>query len=125
MRMVFMAYLTGSMEAVDFYSKAFNAKSNNCFKSADDDDFYAHAEIEINNQTVLAVSEKSYYDMDFANGNNMQFWLTFDDDEALNHAYDILKEKAEIYWPLAPCEWCKAMADLTDKFGIRWLLNIF
>ena len=30
MRMVFMAYISGSMEAVDFYFKAFNAKSNGC-----------------------------------------------------------------------------------------------
>lgn len=125
MRMVFMAYLTGSMEAVDFYYKAFNATSKNCFKSSDDDAFYAHAEIVINDQTVLAISDTSHYDMEFTKGNNMQFWLTFDDEQSLNRAYDVLKEKAEIHWPLAPCEWCKAMADLTDKFGISWILNIF
>ena len=122
-----MAYLTGSIEAVDFYCRAFQAKSN-CFKASDDDDFYAHAEIEINNQTVLAVSEKSHYDKEFikfVNGNNMQFWLTFDDEQSLSRAYGVLKEKAEIHWSLAPCDWSKAMADLTDKFGIRWLLNLF
>ena len=124
MRMVFMAYLTGSIEAVDFYCKAFNTEAH-CFKSRDDDDFYAHAEIVVNDQTVLALSEKSYYDTDFTNGNNMQFWLTFDDEQSLNEAYDVLKEKAEIHYPLGSCEWSRAMADLTDKFGIRWLLNVF
>ena len=57
MRMVFMAYLTGTMQAVDFYCKAFNTENRKCFKAADEDDFYAHAEIIINNQTVLALSE--------------------------------------------------------------------
>lgn len=125
MRMVFMAYLTSSMEAVGFYCKAFNATSKNCFKSSDADAFYVHAEIVINDQTILAISEKSHYDTEFINGSNMEFWLTFDDEQSLNTAYDVLKENAEILSPLAPCEWCNKMVDLIDKFGIRWLLNIF
>lgn len=52
MRTAFMVYLTGSVEAVDFYCKAFNTISRNCFKTSDDDDFYAHAEIVINEQTI-------------------------------------------------------------------------
>ena len=77
MRMVFMAYLTGTIEAVEFYCRAFSATSRNCFKASDNDDFYAHAEIVINDQTVLAISEKAHYDKSFVNGDNMEFWLTF------------------------------------------------
>jgi uncharacterized glyoxalase superfamily protein PhnB len=124
MRAVFMAYLTGTMEAVDFYCKAFNATSRNCFKASDNDDFYAHAEIVINDQIILAISEKEYYNKEFLNGSNMEFWLTFDDDQSLDTAYVVLKESAEIQSPLAPCQWSKKMAALTDKYGINWLLNI-
>jgi len=120
-----MAYITGTIKAVDFYCKAFDAVSKNCFKASDNDDFYAHAEIVMNGQTVLALSEKSHYDKEFTNGDSMEFWLTFDDEQSLNKAYEGLKENAEIHCPLAPCEWCKAMAGLTDKYGIRWLLNVF
>lgn len=123
MRVVFMAYIKGTMEAVDFYCKAFHAQSQNCFKHSDEDDFYAHAEIVINNQAVLAISETAHYDMEFAKGNTMQFWLFFDDEQSLYGAYDILKGKAEIHWALGPGDWCKAVADLTDKYGIRWLLS--
>ena len=56
MRTVFMAYLTGSIEAVDFYCAAFNAEKA-CFKAADEDDFYAHAEIIINGQMVMAICD--------------------------------------------------------------------
>ena len=125
MRTVFMAYITGTMEAVDFYCKAFDAAAESCFKASDGDDFYAHAEIVINGHTVLALSEKAHYDNTFTSGNNMQFWLTFDDEQSLSRAYDVLKEDAEIHQPLAPWEWCKAMADLTDQYGINWLLNVF
>ena len=121
MRMVFMAYLTGSVEAVDFYCKAFNTENKKCFKAADEDDFYAHAEIIINNRTVLALSESNDKDR----GNNMEFWLTFDDEESLKTAYDALREGANIHQALAPCEWSKSMAALTDKYGINWLLNVF
>jgi uncharacterized glyoxalase superfamily protein PhnB len=94
MRTIFMAYIVGSMEAVDFYCKAFGAKSKNCFKHSDDDAFYAHAEIAINEQTVLAISETAHYDTVFTKGNTMQFWLFFNDEESLHRAYDVLKEKA-------------------------------
>lgn len=123
MRTIFMAYIVGSMEAVDFYCKAFDAKSKNCFKHSDDDAFYAHAEIVINEQTVLAISETAHYNTEFTKGNTMQFWLSFDDEESIHRAYDVLKEKAEIHWPLSQGEWCNMGADLTDKYGVRWLLS--
>jgi len=97
-RMVFMAYLLGTMEAVDFYCKAFSATSKNCFKASDDDDFYAHAEIVINSQTVLALSEKAHYDKVITNGNNMEFWLTFDDEQSLNKEHAVLIENAKIHY---------------------------
>lgn len=125
MRTAFMAYLTGSIEAVDFYCKAFNTISQNCFKASDDDNFYAHAEIVINGQTILGISEKSCYKTEFMNGNNMQFWVTFDDEESIAAAYNILKEQGEVHYPLASCEWCKLLVDVTDKYGVRWMLNVF
>lgn len=125
MRMAFMAYLTGSVEAVDFYCKAFNTIPRNCFKASDDDDFYAHAEIVINEQTILGISEKSCYDTEFTNGNNMQFWVTFDDEQSIIATYEVLKEQVVAHYPLAPCEWCKSLADITDKYGVRWMLNVF
>jgi len=127
MRTAFMAYLTGSIEAVDFYCTAFNAEKA-CFKAADDDDFYAHAEISINGQMVMAICDTKYcerYNRVFKKGDNMEFWMTFDNEQSLNAAYEVLKENAQIHTPLAPCEWSKRMAQLTDKYGISWLLNIW
>ena len=123
MRMVFMAYVTGTIEAVDFYCEAFNA-TQICFKASDDDNFYAHAEIAINDQLVLSLCEKEHCDRDFTDGDAMEFWLTFDNQQLLNKAYEVLKENAKIHTSLAPCEWSGQMAQLTDKYGISWLLNI-
>jgi uncharacterized glyoxalase superfamily protein PhnB len=123
MKMIFMAYITGSMDAVDFYCRAFDAQSKNCFKHADNDPFYAHAEIAVNEQTILAISEKAHYNTEFTKGNTMQFWLSFNSEESIHRTYDVLKEKAEIHLPLSQGDWCKTVAGLTDKYGIRWLLS--
>lgn len=90
-----------------------------------DDDFYAHAEIVINEQTILGISEKSCYDTEFTNGNNMQFWVTFEDEQSIIATYEVLKEQGVDHYPLAPCKWCKSLADITDKYGVRWMLNVF
>lgn len=66
---------------------------------------------------------KIYFDTEFTKGNTMQFWVSFDDEKSLHRAYDVLKEKAEIHWPLSQGDWCKMVADLTDKYGVRRLLS--
>ena len=84
MKMLFMAYVPRSIEAVDFYCRAFNTASKHCYKANDDDDFYGHAEIVINKQTVLALCDVLYCNADFNTDskklNNMQFWLNFPDE---------------------------------------------
>ena len=123
MRAKFMAYIDGTMEALDFYCKAFNGTTQNVFKNADDDVYYAHAEIVIGEQAILGISEKTHYDMEFTSGNSMQFWLLFDDEQQLKSAFDVLKEDAEVRCPPSPGGWCAVLADLTDKYGIDWLMS--
>ena len=125
MRMVFMAYLTDSIEAVDFYCRAFNTAAKRCFKASDEDDFYAHAEIDISDNIILSISDVSHYEKEFPEGRNMEFWLTFDDEKALKDAYEVLQDGAKIHQALAPCEWSKLVASVTDKYGVNWLLNVF
>jgi len=123
MRAKFMAYINNTMEALDFYCKAFHATAQNVFKNADDDDYYAHAEIVIGKQAVLGISEKARYDTEFTSGNSMQFWLLFDDEQQLKSAFDVLKENAQVHCPPSPGGWCTVLADITDKYGIRWLMS--
>ena len=123
MQTIFMAFITGTIDAVDFYCRAFGATAENCFKAADGDDFYAHAEIVRDGRTFLALSERAHYGRDFTNGDSAEFWVIFDDEASLNQAYAVLGEDADIHEPLGPCEWCRALASLTDKYGVNWLLS--
>jgi uncharacterized glyoxalase superfamily protein PhnB len=120
MRTSFHACVTGSLEAVNFYRRVFNAELKCCYVDSTGK-FVEHAELTINNQTFLSVMEISEAQL----GNTMYFFFSFDDEKSINEAYEILKEDAEIRGALGPCEWCKLLTDLTDKYGIRWLLNVF
>lgn len=121
MKITFQAYLKGSFEAVEFYQKAFGATLG--FHVQNPDNTYMHAEININEQNIISISESN--DWAIA-GKNMQFCITFgsENEEALRKAYEVLKEDGQILYPLGPCDWSKCMTDLIDKFGVRWYLSI-
>jgi PhnB protein len=36
--------------------------------------------------------------------------------------YDLLKEEAKILYPLSKCDYSLLMADIIDKFGVRWCI---
>lgn len=82
-----------------------------------------HAEINWNDQNIISISEPNEWAI---SGKNMQFCITFgiENEEALKKAYEILKEDGQILYPLGPCDWSKCMADVIDKFGVRWYLSL-
>ncbi len=120
MRAIYHACVIGSLDAVEFYSKAFNAKVECCYVDSMGK-FVEHAELSLDGQVFMSLMELS----DAQPGNTMYYWFTFDDEKLLLEAYDVLKEEAEVRGEPEKCEWCKLITDLTDKFGVRWLLNVF
>lgn len=125
MRTMFHACVTGSLDAVEFYRKAFNAEVICNYVDATGT-FVQHAELTLNGQSFFSVQDiLDTGQSEAGQGNTMYFWFTFDDEQSLYGAYEILKDGAEVRGTPEPCEWCKLLADLTDKYGIRWLLNVF
>jgi uncharacterized glyoxalase superfamily protein PhnB len=123
--MMYHVCVTGSLEAVEFYQKAFNAEVI-CNYIDVTGTFVQHAELTLNGQSFLSLQDILDTEQKEAQpGSTMHFWITFDDEKSLLEAYDTLKEGAEVRGTPEPCEWCKMITDLTDKFGIRWLLNVF
>lgn len=118
MKMVFQVYIEGTVEAVEFYCKAFNAKLG--MTGINEDGTYMHAEIKVNNKCIMYLSE--------ANGKStsdkMQFCLSFDGNkEAVERAYEVLSEgNSKIGVPLGKFEWGSYGASLIDKFGVHWYI---
>ena len=119
-RSMMQVYVKSSDKAVAFYQKAFDAALVASYPH--DDGTFMHAELDVYGQ-ILAVSE-ALEDEERATGTTMQFCLHFGEGkEALvQKAYDTLKEGAEILCPLSPCAFSALMADLIDRYGVRWCI---
>jgi PhnB protein len=118
-RSMMQIYVKGSVEAVEFYQKAFNARLG--FNGKNEKGEYIHAELDVYGQT-LAISEG-----DRKSGEQMQFCLHFDknEKEIVTNAYEVLKEGAiKIDHPLGACNFSPHMASLIDKYGIYWCIFI-
>ena len=126
-RSMMQAYVTKSNEAVALYQKAFDAILLNSYLN--EDGTFFHSELDIQGE-ILAVSERNseyaIIDEKAITGNVMQFGLHYGEgnEDMVRKAYDILKTDAKILMPLAPCEYSPLMADLIDKYGIRWCLFV-
>ena len=125
-RSMMQVYVQGSGQAVPFYQRAFGAPLISSYPNPDGT-FY-HAELDIQGE-VLAVSERaSMYALpgETDTGNVMQFCLEYGQGQeaALRQAYEVLREGARVLMPLAPCEYSPLMADLIDKYGVRWCLFV-
>ena len=115
-------YVKDSINAVEFYRKAFDAPLMADHKN-EDGTYYEHAELDVYGQT-LALMESS--EENKITGNIMQFFLHFGEgkEAVVNKIYNVLKEEAEIHYPLSPCDWSPLMTDLVDKFGVHWLIAV-
>lgn len=111
-------YVKSSAEAVEFYQKAFHAKVGNDWRNADGS--CAHVELDAYGQ-ILTISEVSD---DVTIGNNMQFCFHFKENEVdkVKHAYEILKDGAQMVASIGECPFSKCMFALIDKFGIYWCI---
>jgi len=121
MRITLQAYLKETHEAIAHYQKAFDATLG--YHEFNPDNTYMHAEINLNDQHVISISESSD---SLLLGNNMQFCVNFGDEQEdkLKKAYNVLTEGGQILYPIGPCAWNRCMADVIDKFGVRWYLAL-
>ena len=118
-RTLMQVYVKGSIEAVELYQKAFDAKLVDEHKF--DDGTYAHAELDVYGQ-ILAISEAS----DKKAGDNMQFCLNFHlgEKDKVTRAYDVLSKEAIKAIPPNSCSWSPYVCGVVDKFGIYWCIYV-
>jgi PhnB protein len=127
MKTDFQVYVKGSVEAVELYCRAFGATLG--FHEKNPDGTFFHAELTVNGQFLMALSEstndiwREYNDRYNAKSlPAMQFCVSLDDEESVRKAFDVLKEDANILSPLGSVPWAFLCANLIDKFGVFWYI---
>ncbi|MCL2446735.1 MAG: VOC family protein [Oscillospiraceae bacterium] len=119
----FLGISVRGIGAVEFYQKAFDAKLVSEHKN--DDGTYMHAELDVYGQ-VIAIQEIWPRDMDLITGTIMQFNLHFASGKQaiVEKAYEVLKEDAQINFPLGECFFSPLMFGLIDKYGVNWCVFV-
>jgi len=119
-RTLMQVYVKGSVEAVELYQKAFDAKLG-LNTGINKDGTYYHAELDVYGQ-ILAIAEADGRTA----GNNMQFCLNFHlkEKDKVTKAYEVLKEGARKVNPPDSCSWSPYMCGIVDKFGVSWCIYI-
>ena len=125
MKVSAQVYVRGSVEAAEMYCKAFGAEIT--FQIKDERGLYAHCELSVNGERILALSEAPE-DCDLTPKTKWQpmAFNAFElgTKEAVENAYNVLKEGGTVIDPLGPCPWSECCSNLIDKYGVFWWISI-
>lgn len=126
----YISFNGNAREAMDFYKTVFGGElTQMTFKDlhASDDpaeeNKLMHSQLEAENgMTLMAADILSH--MEHKPGNNITVSLSGDNEAELRGYYEKLSEGGQIGEPLEKAPWGDYYGDVTDKFGIHWLVNI-
>lgn len=120
-RTMFQLHLKGCDEAIELYTKAFGATVDAIHRDPENNTI-AHAEIRAFGQCIAFMER----DSESVSGNTMQFCFHFGagNEELVKKAYEVLKDGAQIEFPLGACEWSPCIFGLIDRFGVNWSLFV-
>lgn len=117
-------------EAMEFYRAALGGELKmSTFKEGGgshepgDDAKIMHAVLTTPGGITLMASDTPK-DWTLMQGNNVSMSLSGDDEAELQGCWDKLSADGQIAQPLTKAPWGDTFGMFTDKFGIRWLMNI-
>ncbi|AIQ12222.1 VOC family protein [Paenibacillus durus] len=121
-------------EAVEFYVQAFGTEEPKLmtFGEAPPSPEYPlpdeaknlimHTRLNIFESNVMF--SDTFPGMPFVVGNNISLAIVTDDKDALQSAFDKLKEGGKVGMELQETFWSKCYGSLSDKFGVEWQFNL-
>jgi PhnB protein len=117
-------------EAMEFYAGIFGGKLEmntfeefNLAKDPADNNKLMHAQLTMENGMVLMGSD-IMTGMVLEEGSRVSITLSGDDETELRGFWDKLAIGAEIVMPMERSPWNDFFGMLTDRYGIRWMVNI-
>ena len=121
-------YVKDSLEAAEFYCKAFGAEITLEMKN-DTETANEHCELSVNGEGFLALSEaKTPCDISIVHKMKWET-MTFNvfemgSEEAVYNAFHTLSNGGLIIEPIHEVPWSKCCATVIDKYGVCWWIAI-
>lgn len=125
----YISFKDTAREAMEFYKTVFGGElTMSTFKDAHsphaaDGDKIMHAMLEADNGIVVMASDTAE-GIQHTSGTEISISLSGDNEKELRGYWDKLSEKAKTIMPLDKAPWGDTFGMLTDRFGIKWLVNI-
>lgn len=111
-------YVKNSIQAVERYKLAFGLELG--YHVLNNDGTYFHSELNKDGEPMLSVVEAETH----THENPVQLGVQFESREALDSAFNILKENGTVLMDRCELPWSPYAAEVMDQFGIRWYLTL-
>jgi len=116
MEFMIQLYVNNATEAIELYTKAFDAIEE-CIEYTPEKTVL-HSEIIAHGQKIAIADSQDAT----ITGTVFQIDVRMKNEEDVKKAYEILKESSFTNVPLGSTFWSPCMVDFVDKFGVRWCL---
>ena len=91
-------------------------------RSPMENDLIVHARLNSGAVTIMASDAPTGMKTQF--GDNVHLSLMGGDSEKLTHIFNTLSKEGKVDMPLAKQFWGDTYGQLTDRFGVHWMVNI-
>ena len=125
----YLNFMGKGTEAMKFYQSVFGGDLNistygesGQAKNEAEKDFLMHGELKTDAFTFYASDGNEEHKV--TEGNSVNMCIGGDDEEKLTKYFNGLAEGGTVDMPLAKQFWGDTYGQLTDKFGIHWMVNI-
>ncbi|MFM6849883.1 MAG: VOC family protein [Terrabacter sp.] len=124
----YISFKDTARDAMEFYKSVFGGELNvSTFGEYGDTgpaaDNVMHAQLETASGYTIMASDTPE-GMSYEPGNNITVSLSGDDSDELRGYFEKLSEGGNVSMPLEKQMWGDEFGQLTDRFGIGWLVNI-
>lgn len=117
-------------EAMEFYKSALGGEltmttyaQGGMSQDPTDAERIMHAQLVVENGITLMASDTGH-GWTYTHGTHMSVSLSGSDEAELKGYWDKLSEGSNIEQPLVAAPWGDQFGMFTDKFGVRWMVNI-
>ena len=126
----YLGFRDNAREAMEFYQSVFGGELTMStfaeYQASEDpaeQDLIMHGQLKTDKGFTLMGADTPST-MEFQPGTNFSVSLSGDDDTELRGYWDKLSEGGTVLEPLVKAPWGDSFGMCTDKFGVKWLVNI-
>lgn len=127
----YISFRANAREAMEFYTTVFGGEltlstfgeSGMPGTSDDDRDLIMHGSLTTPGGMTLMASDTPH-GMDRSDSSYITISLSGDDDAELRGYWDALADGGNVAYPLETAPWGDAFGQLSDRYGVNWMVNI-